>query len=378
MVIPSMKNWKTDNAKILVIIGLCILGLVGSGACVQEGFAGQQKLRVGTMVAPPLAMKTADGHWEGLSIELLQRIAEEIDVEFTLIEFDNIIAIWDALKDKKVDVIPAVAITEYREAMADFSHAYIASGSAIAVSADTSGNRLFHFGRNLIDHIISLDLLLIILALILLSFAAGAMVWLFEGRHNREMFGGGPLKGLGHGIWWAMVTMTTVGYGDKAPKTPGGRTVALVWMVVSIILVASFTAAVTASLTVDRLDGKVRSMSDLYEARVGSVAESANQGLLAKRGIAVRSFANLPEGMQALVDNKIDALVFNELILRYIVKNKFPGRVYVLPETFDRYFGGIAMQPGSPLREPLNRALLKIIATDEWVQVTESYIGHGG
>lgn len=373
-----MKNWKADNANVLMIIGLCLLGLVGSGTCVQEGFAAQQKLRVGTMVAPPLAMKTADGHWEGLGIELLRRVAEEMDVEYSLIEFNNIVEIWNALKNQEVDVIPAVAITESREAMADFSHAYIASGSAIAVSADSSGNRLFHFGRNLIDRIISLDFFLIILALILLSFAAGAMVWLFEGRRNQEMFGGGPLRGLGHGIWWAMVTMTTVGYGDKAPKTPGGRIVALVWMVVSIILVASFTAAVTASLTVDRLGGKVRGMSDLYGARVGSVAESANQDLLAERGIAVRPFENLPEGLQALVDQKIDALVFNELVLRHLVKNKFPGRVHVLPETFDRYFGGIAMQPESPLREPLNRALLKIIATDEWLRVTERYLGRGG
>ena len=156
-----------------------------------------------------------------------------------------------------------------------------------------------------------------------------------------------PLKGLGHGIWWAMVTMTTVGYGDKAPKTLGGRIVALVWMVVSIILVASFTAAVTASLTVDRLDGKVRGMSDLYGARVGSVAERANQGFLVKRGIAVRPFANLPEGLQALVDKKIDAFVFNELILRHIEK-KVPRPGICVARDLRPVFRGYRHAAGKP------------------------------
>jgi len=49
------------------------------------------------------------------------------------------------------------------------------------------------------------------------------------------------------------VTMTTVGYGDKSPKTLGGRMVALVWMIFSIIFIASFTANITTSLTLSEL-----------------------------------------------------------------------------------------------------------------------------
>lgn len=49
------------------------------------------------------------------------------------------------------------------------------------------------------------------------------------------MYGGRPIKGLGQAVWWAAVTMTTVGYGDKAPKTLGGRVVAVAWMLASIV-----------------------------------------------------------------------------------------------------------------------------------------------
>lgn len=55
-----------------------------------------------------------------------------------------------------------------------------------------------------------------------------------------------------------MVTMTTVGYGVKAPRTPGGRIVALIWMFANIFLVTVSTAAITSSLTVGELSGKVR------------------------------------------------------------------------------------------------------------------------
>ena len=41
------------------------------------------------------------------------------------------------------------------------------------------------------------------------------------------------------------------------------------------------------------------------------------------------------EGLQAIVDDKIDAFVYDELILKHIVKTHFPGRVHVLAGTFD-------------------------------------------
>jgi voltage-gated potassium channel Kch len=58
----------------------------------------------------------------------------------------------------------------------------------------------------------------------------GALIWLAERRHNEEQFRRDPAAGIGNGIWWSAVTMTTVGYGDKAPVTLAGRVIALVWM----------------------------------------------------------------------------------------------------------------------------------------------------
>jgi ABC-type amino acid transport substrate-binding protein len=49
-----------------------MITLLSVNALASDEKAVPQKLLVGAMVAPPFAMKTADGRWEGFSIELLK------------------------------------------------------------------------------------------------------------------------------------------------------------------------------------------------------------------------------------------------------------------------------------------------------------------
>ena len=211
--------------------------------------------------------------------------------------------------------------------------------------------------------------------LLLVWLTAGAIVWLFERRRNRAMFGDGPVEGLGNGIWWAAVTMTTVGYGDKAPRTLGGRAVAIIFMLASIVVISSLTAAITTSLTLDGLSGTVHGVRDLPGLRVGATADSKSLRSLGERGIVALPFANERDGLRAMVDGQVDAFVFDVLVLRHLARTEFPGRVRVLPSTFDRYQVKMAMPTGSPLREPLNRALLAIVGGSEWNRRVERYIG---
>lgn len=51
---------------------------------------------------------------------------------------------------------------------------------------------------------------------------------------------------VGEGIWWAIVTLATVGYGDVVPTTPWGRVVGGVVIVFGVTFLAFLTATVTS------------------------------------------------------------------------------------------------------------------------------------
>ena len=53
---------------------------------------------------------------------------------------------------------------------------------------------------------------------------------------------------IGTGIWWAVVTFCTVGYGDVVPTSPLGRLVASIVMVFAITFITMVTALVTSAL----------------------------------------------------------------------------------------------------------------------------------
>ena len=64
-------------------------------------------------------------------------------------------------------------------------------------------------------------------------------------------------ENIGHSLWWAIVTMTTVGYGDFAPVSIPGRLLAILIMFTGIILVALVTGTISSIFTTKRImEGK--------------------------------------------------------------------------------------------------------------------------
>ena len=58
-------------------------------------------------------------------------------------------------------------------------------------------------------------------------------------------------------IWWAVATVTTVGYGDVSPVTPLGRVIGIVLMIVGTALFWSYTALFAEAIATDELAGEI-------------------------------------------------------------------------------------------------------------------------
>ncbi len=81
--------------------------------------------------------------------------------------------------------------------------------------------------------------------ILVMSVILGTIMFIIEGRHN-------GFTNIPNSIYWCIVTMTTVGYGDIAPITPIGKTIASFIMIMGYGIIAVPTGIVTAEFAKNR------------------------------------------------------------------------------------------------------------------------------
>lgn len=320
----------------------------------------EAELVVATRSAPPFAMQADDGTWEGLSIDLWADIAAELGLRYRFEEAGLQEMIDGVAEGRYAAAVAALTITPGREQVIDFTHPFFTTGYAIAVPARDADWMLLLTGLFSWEFLRAIALLALVLA------GVGLLLWLAERKRNREQFGGNPIKGIGSGFWLSAVTMTTVGYGDKAPATLAGRVISLIWMFLAIIIISTFTGMIASSLTAERLGGAVNGPDDLPGVRVGTIAGTASAEWLDGENVRFRAYDTLADGLDALQADRIDAFVYDEPIIRYLAQTAYQDTVEVLPGYFGRQDYGIGLPQGSDLREPINRALLSLIEAEAW------------
>ena len=314
-------------------------------------------------------MQESDGSYSGLSIELWEVIARELQIDFQYQERD-LAGLFQGVEDGSLFAsISALTITAEREETIDFTHPFFVTGLGIAVPHRPTGLWSAFLG------LFSTDFLWIVLLLLALLFFWGILVWIFERHENREEFGGSASEGIGSGFWWAAVTMTTVGYGDKSPRSIGGRIVGFIWMFTAIIVISFFTASIASSLTVTQLESRVNGPEDLPNARVGVLQHSATEAFLTEENIRSRAYESIENGLSAVEADELDALVHDAPIIAYIIQQDFRNRVRILPNTFNDQYYGIALPLNSEYRNSINRITLEIINSDEWGHMMRNYLG---
>ncbi|WP_419191019.1 transporter substrate-binding domain-containing protein [Saltatorellus ferox] len=349
-----------------------IAASASSSAAIAQEAPVDRPLVIGTKEAAPFSFRVDGGPWQGISIDLWRSIATDLGLEFEFQEAP-LADLVTGLTDGRFDAsVAALTVTPAREVLVDFTHAFHPSGLGIAVRADENSSGLMAVLGNLF----TVQFLKAVATLFFVLFLGGAVVWLLERKRNAEQFGGSPAQALGSAFWWSAVTMTTVGYGDKAPVTAGGRIVGVIWMFAGVITISGLTATIASALTVSRLEHAIQGPRDLVGAgRVACVAGSTGEAYLVEEGMPTAPFQTAREAIESVASGTHVAVVYDQPILRYLTLEGFEDEVEVLPATFERQDYAFALPLESPLRKRLNRALLERLSGEDWLAMKQKYLG---
>ncbi len=344
-----------DGARALGVPADASMASLGPG----DALPPRRELRIATKILPPFVMYEDRGY-RGFSVELVDHLASELDLDYGFYGVNSMAKLLDEAARSSSDVsVSSIAITSDREASLDFSHAYFQSGLQILVPDENAG-----FFGGLFDRFSALmhvpQLLDVIFLFFLVIFVVSHVIWWIERRRNPD-FPHGYVRGVFAGLWWAIVTVTTVGYGDTTPKRNTGKVFALVWLLAGYFVFAYFTATVTTTFTVSEIRNTIEGPEDLFGRRVGTVEGSTAHDHLLEMGVRTRDGATIESVVASLEAGELDAVVYHAPFLQYYAGHEGKGRVRVVGRVFSEQQYGLALPPGSPLREPLNRALLELM-----------------
>jgi voltage-gated potassium channel len=106
----------------------------------------------------------------------------------------------------------------------------------------------------------------VLLIVLVLNLVAASVVLEFERRNPNANIHSYP-----DALWWAVTTITTVGYGDRFPMSPAGRGVAVVLMISGIAMFGVITASIAAYFVEQKAEEDLASRLDQIMERLEAI-----------------------------------------------------------------------------------------------------------
>jgi len=329
-----------------------------------------QRVRVSVM---PLASAIA---WEGdqptgVVIEIWRELAQRLGLETEFVRMDTFKHLLETVAHGEVDIaLGPFAITEERERIFDLTHAIAHSGLRVAVGQQDASGFLPAF-----QSLFSWQLLELLAAVLLLALASGHLLWWFEHSSNPESFPPQYPRGMWEAIWWIASTIVAGGCDNKHVASGLGRTIAFAWMVGGIVLLAAFTSVLTATLTAEQVAGKIHGPKDLVGRTVGCQESAVSVKEVRRRGGVAKEFVRLDEALDALRQGGLDAVVGENQQMMFLLNQPKNAGLMLVGPIFESFDYGLGLPEGSPLRERLNTAILRMREDGTMDRIREQWLG---
>ncbi|KAF8362438.1 glr-4 [Pristionchus pacificus] len=350
-------------------------------------------LRVVVYIEEPFVMKKSDGKYEGFCIDLLEEMAKDLEFNYTIVEVvDGTYGIEDesgrwngiigVLQRHEADLsISAVTITYSRVEVIDFTLPFMHLGISILLAKSTeesSKTSLFTFLEPL-----SLTVWICLAgAYLSVSFS----MWLLARFSPYEWYDMDKVDErdksiLKHknqftmlnSLWFAVGSLMQQG-SDVIPRAAATRIVAVIWWMFTQILISSYTAQLAAFLTVERMATPIESSADLanqQKIKYGTLKSGSTMDFFRESKIPIY------ERMWAIMESSSPSVFVNSS-KEGIARVKAGNYAYMMESTMLEYYMerdcqlqsigglldskgyGIALPKGSPLRDIMSRAVLRL------------------
>ncbi|MBX7136559.1 MAG: transporter substrate-binding domain-containing protein [Oligoflexia bacterium] len=321
-------------------------------------------LRIDATAFPPTVSVLGDSAVYGFEIELSKAVAEELgySTQFRVVPFSRV---FDGIRHGTADLaIGGITVTDRREQLVDFSYPYLEGGfSVLSKTSPPQGVR--EMLRSLVD-VESLRLAGVVL---LVAFVVGTFMFLFERKCPGSDFIGVSIPlGLWRGFYVALVNCFSGGPGDLRAHTVKGQILTLLSIIVIVHTVIGLTITRISGMVQRAGQEIVEAPEDLAGHRVATKTGTVAVDALRQCGAEVIEKLSAQEAFQAVECGETEFAVFDTPVVRAYAASK-PGAVAVHSIGFGPQRYGFVLPEGSPLREEVNRALLKLIRQGTFEQL---------
>ncbi|XP_068752748.1 uncharacterized protein [Montipora capricornis] len=229
------------------------------------------------------------------------------------------------------------------------------SGVAFIVYPDsTQQNTMFNA---------TIRILPVLLLPMVTAYAAAVIIWILERTGNANDFHPSFIRGTWEGLWWSFVTMTTLGYGDRAPLSYKGRFFSIVWMYFGLVIIAVTMAMLTSTRTTDIL----KSTTKIYGSKIAAEQNSPEYHLGKRRNAKYepgKEYHSLDEVTEALLKREVQGILVDAYSAG--LRNDLFSKFEVIEIVDYKTAYGIVLSPRSTsLRKCFHRSALSFKPTED-------------